>query len=145
MPGKRANGEGSVYQRKDGRWAASLSAGRGKRKHFLGRTRLEVSRKLNAALKARDDGLPVVNERQTVGQFLKAWVTDKKTSARPGTVRGYESKIRVHILPALGTITLAKLTPQRLPSFLARNSLVVSRRKRSTTSGRSFAPLSPMP
>lgn len=116
---KRANGEGSIYQRKDGRWAASLSVERGKRKHFLGSTRAAVNKRLISAMKARDDGLPVVDERQTVGRFLKGWVADKKTSARPGTVRGYESKIRVHILPALGTIALAKLTPQRLQSFFS--------------------------
>lgn len=114
---KRANGEGSIYQRKDGRWAGSLSLGRGKRKHFLGSSRGAVSKRLIAALKARDDGLPVVDERQTVGQFLNGWLANKKTAARPGTVRGYESKIRLHIMPALGTIALAKLTPQRLQSF----------------------------
>jgi integrase len=114
---KRANGEGSIYQRKDGRWSASLSLGRGKRKHFLGSTRAGVNRRLTAAMKARDDGQPLVDERQTVRQFLNGWVEDKKTSARPGTIRGYESKIRVHIVPALGTITLAKITPQRLQRF----------------------------
>jgi len=114
---KRANGEGSIYQRKDGRWSASLSVGRGKRKHFLGSTRAAVNKRLIAAMKSRDDGLPVVDERQTVAQFLGSWVAEKQTSARPGTVRGYESKIRIHIVPALGTITLAKLTPQRLQTF----------------------------
>jgi len=114
---KRANGEGSIYQRKDGRWSGSLSLGRGKRKHFLGSTRAGVNKRLIAAMKARDDGLPVVDERQTVGQFLTGWIADKRASARPGTVRGYESKLRLHILPAVGTIALAKLTPQRLQSF----------------------------
>ena len=116
---KRANGEGSIYQRKDGRWAASLSVGGGKRKHFLGSSRHAVNKRLVTAMKARDDGLPVVDERRTVAQFLKGWVADKKTSARPGTVRGYESKIRVHILPAIGTIPLAKLTPQRTQAFFS--------------------------
>ncbi len=117
---KRANGEGSIYQRRDGRWAASLSIGRGRRKHFLGHSRGDVGRKLNAALKARDDGAPiVVDERQTLGQFLTRWLADRvEPTARPATVRGYESKIRVHITPALGSVPLVKLTPQRLQSFL---------------------------
>jgi integrase len=60
----------------------------------------------------------MVDERQTVEQFLSRWLADKvKPSARPGTLRGYESKIRVHIIPALGMIALVKLTPQRLQSF----------------------------
>lgn len=114
---KRANGEGSIYQRKDGRWSGSLSVGRGKRKHFLGTSRASVSRKLTVALKARDDGLPVIDERQTVSKFLNSWLLSKVKSTRPGTVRGYESKIRVHVIPALGAVTLVKVTPQRLQSF----------------------------
>lgn len=115
--GKRANGEGTVYLRSDRRWSASMSVGGGKRKHFLGKTRGEVSRKLTAALKARADGAPALDERQTVSQFLAGWLVSKARSARPGTVRGYESKIRVHIKPALGGVPLAKLTPQRLQAF----------------------------
>jgi len=116
---KRANGEGSIYKRADGRWCASITLSNGRRKHFLGKTREEVSKKLTAALKARDDGLPVVSGRQTVSQFLNRWLTDKvKPSTRESTVRGYESKIRMHFVPALGNVTLTKLTPQRLQSFL---------------------------
>jgi len=116
---KRANGEGSIYRRRsDARWASSIPLPNGKRKHFLGKTREEVAKKLTAALKARDDGLPIVSDRQTVSQFLKKWLTDKVTpSTRESTLRGYESKIRMHIVPALGNVTLGKLTPQRLQSF----------------------------
>lgn len=114
---KRANGEGSIHQRKDGRWCASMGIGKGKRKHFLGKTRSEVAKKLTAAMKGRDDGLPTVDERQTMARFLAGWIEGKRTSARPGTIRGYESKIRIHITPELGTVTLAKLLPQRLQRF----------------------------
>ena len=31
---KRANGEGSIFKRKDGRWAASVSLDQGRRKTF---------------------------------------------------------------------------------------------------------------
>ena len=72
--GKRANGEGSIHKRKDGRWCASLTLPKGKRAHFLGRDREEVARKLTAAKKSRDDGLPAIVERQTVAQFMKSWL-----------------------------------------------------------------------
>jgi hypothetical protein len=52
-----------------------MSLGHGKRKHFLGKTREEAARKLRATQKARDDGLPVIIERKTVGQFLTKWLT----------------------------------------------------------------------
>ena len=50
--GKRANGEGTIYQRKDGRWCATISIEKAKRKHFLGKTRAEVAKKLTSALEA---------------------------------------------------------------------------------------------
>jgi len=43
---KRGHGEGSIYQRKDGRWCACLTVGHGRRKYFYGQSRREVFRKL---------------------------------------------------------------------------------------------------
>lgn len=111
---KRANGEGSIHQRNDGRWCASLSVGRGRRKHFLGTSRAEVSRKLTAALKGRDDGLPTITERQTVEQFLKNWLEAVRPSIRERTWVRYEQYVRLHAVPDLGKIPLTRLTPQHL-------------------------------
>ena len=55
--GKRANGEGSIYQRKDGRWVASISVGKTKRKHFFGTTRGEAAAKLVSG-DGQTDGRP---------------------------------------------------------------------------------------
>ena len=59
MPGntkkhRRGNGEGSVYQRKDGTWAAVLTVGvkqdgKPDRKFLYGKTRKEVADKLREA------------------------------------------------------------------------------------------------
>ena len=46
---RRANGEGSVSKRKDGRWQARLTLTSGKRLSVYGRTRADVVKKLNAA------------------------------------------------------------------------------------------------
>ena len=48
MATKRGNGEGSIYQRKDGLWIGAISIGRDingniKRKTFSGKTRSEVN------------------------------------------------------------------------------------------------------
>jgi integrase len=115
---KRANGEGSIYKRADGRWCASITLPKGKRLHFLSKDREEVARQLTAAKKKRDEGLPIINDRQTVAEFLNRWLKDHVTpSTRRSTVRGYESKIRVHIVPEIGKVQLSRLTPQRLQSF----------------------------
>ena len=57
MAKKRANGEGSIRKRKDGRWEGRYTAGHdpetGKAiyKNVLGRTQTEVKEKLKAAIK----------------------------------------------------------------------------------------------
>jgi integrase len=78
-----------------------------------------VQVKLNAALAGLNKGIrPVQNERQTVGQFLTRWMEDTaRPSVRFSTAKGYESKLRIHILPGLGSIPVTKLTPQRLEAF----------------------------
>ena len=116
---KRANGEGSIYKRADGRWCATVSLDLGRRKSFYGPTREAVARKLTAALKARQDGLPLPAERQTVDQFLAGWLESVKPSLRPRTHRTYSDLLRLHCLPTLGRISLAKLTPEHLQHLYA--------------------------
>ncbi len=116
---RRGHNEGSIYRRKDGRWTGVLTIGGGKRKYYYGRTRGEVQAKLASAAAGLNSGLtPPASERLTVGQFLTGWLSDTvKPSVRPSTFRGYESKVRTHILPGLGKQPLVKLTPQRLEAF----------------------------
>lgn len=111
---KRANGEGTIYRRKDGRWCATITREHGRRKHFLGQTREQVSHQLTAALKARDDGLPMIVERQTVGQFLRSWLEGVRPSLRERTWIRYEQYVRLHLVPDLGKTSLGRLTPQNL-------------------------------
>jgi integrase len=102
-----------VYQRTDGRWCASVTTERG-RQHFLGRTRAEVARKLTGALDARDKGVLVTGPRQTVSQFFTQWLDAMRPSLRPRTFVGYEQLVRLHVLPQIGALSLARLSPQHL-------------------------------
>ena len=79
MPKKRANGEGSIRKRKDGRWEGRYSAGyhpdTGKRiiKNVLGKTQAETREKLK---KAMDEcqGLDIARrDEYTVATWLKTW------------------------------------------------------------------------
>ena len=111
---RRGNTEGSIYKRTDGRWVAAVSLDHGRRKALYGRTRQEVARKLAVALKARQDGLPLVGDRQTVAQYLAGWLESVKPSLRPRTHERYQQYVRLHALPELGRLPLSKLTPQHL-------------------------------
>lgn len=110
---KRANGEGSIYQRKDGRWAASISIGRGKRKEFLSHGRAAAAAKLASALNDRNSGVPVVSNNQSIPQFLDAWLASIKTSVRPRTYESYDLNVR-RLKPLLGKGKLSSLTAAKI-------------------------------
>ena len=97
---RRGNNEGSIYQRKDGRWVASTWDDKGRRRSFYGRTRPEVAERLADALAKVQGGQILPKERQTVAQYLESWL---ETSARPRvrvtTYGGYERMIRLHVVP----------------------------------------------
>ncbi len=119
MAHRRGNGEGSIYKRADGRWEARVSLDNGRRKAFYGRTRPEVSQKLAAALKARQDGLPAISERQTIRQYLGHWLESTRPSLRPKTWLRYEQLLRLHVVPEIGNVRLVRLTPQHLQKLYA--------------------------
>ena len=119
MKRRRGNNEGSIYERKDGRWVASVSVEGGRRKYLYGKTRDEVARKLTVALKARQDGMPMVGERQTVEHFLDSWLESVRPSLRPRTWTRYEELLRLHAVPEIGHLPLARLTPQRVQRLYA--------------------------
>ena len=120
---KRGQNEGTIYHRKDGRWASAINLGyqngKLKRKTFYGETRAEVAEKLNGALNDYKKGLPVITERQTVGQFLDRWLEDcVKPKVRPNTYYSYEGHVRLYLKSGLGHIQLAKLSPQQVQNFM---------------------------
>ena len=115
---KRGNQEGSIY-RKNGRWTSAIDLGyshdgRRRRKEFSGKTRQEVARKLAAAIRAREQGLPQPSERQTVAVFMHDWLESVRPSLRPKTARSYSDLMRLHVVPAVGRVRLARLEPKRL-------------------------------
>src|SRR5947209_238772 len=76
----RGNGEGSIYQRADGKWCAALQAAGGKRRVVYGKTRAEVAKKLRAAQENVDKFLPAVLPKQTIKAYLARWL---ETTVRP--------------------------------------------------------------
>lgn len=124
---RRARGEGSVFKRSDGRWAGELVLGwrdgRRVRKFVYGRSQTEALRKLKAAQRAQDDGLPQPSERATVGGFLRAWIEDSATvRLRPSTLQSYNSIAAGHLIPAFEKTRLAKLTPADVEHYVASKS-----------------------
>lgn len=114
MPkGRRGNNEGSVSQTANGLWRARITLDNGKRKYFSSKSRAEAVRKMNDALHDLGKGIPLLDERQTVRDYLTVWYDGMKSQIRPSTYRRYGDFVK-HILPVLGRYSLAKLSPQQL-------------------------------
>jgi len=115
---RRGHGEGSIYHRNDGRWAASLSLEDGKRKTFYGKSRKAVQEQLKIALHQQQEGALITAPQQTLKQYLEYWLEQvHRQSIRDRTYERYEEIVRLHLVPALGRHPLQKLTAQHLQSF----------------------------
>ena len=124
MAKKRANGEGSIRKRKDGRWEGRYTAGHdpetGKAiyKNVLGRSQAEVKEKLKQAI-GEAQALDVTKVgKYTVGEWMEVWFQDyAKIKVRPSSHQTYQGYIHNHIRPNIGDIPLEKLTSLDLQKF----------------------------
>ena len=73
---RRGQREGSIYQRKDGRWAASISLEWIKRKTSYGKTRKEVQEKLKVAQHEQQQGMLTSGRQQTLRAYLEHWLEE---------------------------------------------------------------------
>jgi integrase len=116
---RRGNNEGSVYQRRDGRWVAAVVLPGGRRKAYYARTRAEAAQKLTTGLKAVQDGLPLPSEQLKVGRYLEGWLHQIRPAVRPGTWRRYEQLLRLQVLPTMGALPLPRLSASHLQRLYA--------------------------
>ena len=124
MAKRRANGEGNIRKRKDGRWEGRYTAGydseTGKRviKNVLGRTQAEVKEKLKSAIgdSQRLDISKVGN--YTVMAWVRTWYeVYAEPRIRPNTREYYTNYIENHIVPGIGKSMLDKLTTIQIQRF----------------------------
>ncbi|MGV9834251.1 site-specific integrase [Nocardia niigatensis] len=120
MSGRRGNGEGTVYQRRDGRWegAVHLStvSGKVRRLRVYGATRAEAHTKLTQAIEEARRGILPDDRPLTLSEFLDFWLEHEKR--RPLTRNRHEIVVRLHIKPGLGNHRLNSLTIRMVQSFL---------------------------
>lgn len=121
MAKKRANGEGNIRKRKDGRWEGRYTAGydsnTGKRviRNVLGKTQVEVKEKLKAALE-EVKGIDVArSDDYTVATWLRTWYElYAKPNVRTATANRYELIIESYTIPRIGNVKLKELTTRHL-------------------------------
>ena len=112
--GTRSKGDGSIYQRKDGRWVAAIEISYGadgrKRRTVTAATRREVVVKLR---KLQDEAAKgIASGDTTLADWLSHWL-DEIQVHRVKTVTLYNMRkqiARYHV-PVLGAVRLKALTP----------------------------------
>ena len=126
---KRANGDGSIRQRKDGIWegrfSAGINPGNGKpiRRSIYGKTKPEVAEKLRAITSAIDNGTYFEPEKMTLKAWFEEWFESYMSDKKPLTIKQYKSMAETHIYPAIGAVKLSKLTAAQLTKFYNKLSI----------------------
>jgi integrase len=110
--GRRANGEGTVYQAADGRWCARLPPDErtGKRREFWGQTQAEAMDRRDAHKRREALHGEVADDDPTLAAYLAEWLEHTaKARVRPGTLADYRLNVNGRIVPELGRLRLSKL------------------------------------
>lgn len=116
--GRRGRNEGSIFQRTDGRWCASISMGhdqhgRRRRRYVYGKTKLDVQRELSRLASASADaGNSVDPGRQTVSEYLDEFMALKKQTLKRTTFHDYTRIVDDHLKAFFGSLRMSRLSPE---------------------------------
>lgn len=116
---------GHVVKRGRNRYSLVLELSEGgKRKQkwiaFRGNKK-DAEAKLVEVLHQANSGAFILPRKVTVGQFLEYWLkTYCVPNLRPRTTEGYRDIVCSHLIPNLGQIHLAELTPDRIQELYSR-------------------------
>lgn len=122
MGKKKANGEGSICKRSDGRYMARYTVN-GSRKAVYGETYEEARQKLNEKLHEIAKGTYIEPGKDTVGKWMRDWLTIYALpTVKQSTYISYEGYVRLHLEPELGSIKLTSLTTEQIQLFFKKKA-----------------------
>jgi site-specific recombinase XerD len=109
--GRKNNGDGSVYQRADGRWVAALQVGtksNGKKdiRTRYAKTETEAKRKLKELKKSAYQNEPDQKKKHTLEKYMLEWFPRYKGGLKPAAYDRQEETIKYQILPYMGCIQM---------------------------------------
>ena len=106
MAKRRANGEGNIRKRNDGRWEGRYTAGRDPEtsktiyKNVLAKTQKDCREKLKRAIEENSKVDAIKAEQYTVGQWMDVWFENcAKIKVRPSSHKTYRGYIDNHTKP----------------------------------------------
>lgn len=107
MAKRRANGEGSIFKRKDGLWAAQYTDNTRKKRTLYGKTQQIAKDKLKEAIRQSDKGMLMDKNSITLVDWINEWLevyarpTIKKT-----TFASYYRLLHNHVIPYFPKVLL---------------------------------------
>jgi integrase len=117
---------GTIEKLPSGSWRITVSLGKDtatgkyvRSRETIEGTKKDAERKRTEMLRALDTGSYVKPTKMSVGEFLERWLRDyvganiQKAKSR----EFYTSIVRVHLIPAMGSIALTRLTPARVQEY----------------------------
>jgi len=116
MAKKRANDEGAIFKRPNGKWQAQITL-EGKRisKTFSSKKECRLWNRDMTMQKER--GLSFIATKTSFQDYLIQWLEDIKQSLRPTTWSQYQGVVNNHIVPILGKIKLASLSSRNIQNL----------------------------
>ncbi|EKX61160.1 tyrosine-type recombinase/integrase [Streptomyces ipomoeae] len=122
---RNPNGSGTVTLRKDGRYQAAVYVpqpdGTVKRKFAYGKTFDECDRKRRELLDRASGGIPTPTRDMTLGQWFDYWLeVVVKPNLAAESYRAYETAVRNHLRPRLGSKVMLKLGVKELRGVIQR-------------------------
>ena len=109
---KASNGEGSVYQRKDGRWvAAVVDPATGRRRSAYVRSEIEATRAARRMATRAESGQVVLAKGATRRTWAEEWERERAgRRRRPSIVAAYSYRLKAYVLPEIGGMRLRELS-----------------------------------
>jgi integrase len=112
----RSKGEGSVVQRADGRWQASIrykdDSGKSQRSYAYAKTEVQAKKLLRDMQRRVEDGHNAVDSNALVSVIVEKWIsgTLEASARKPSTKETYASLLRTHVIPQMGDVKLKSLS-----------------------------------
>ncbi len=118
---KKGNNEGSIYKDKQGRWRGQVTLpsadGKVRKKYFYGKTKKEVTEKVNELLNQLRTDTYIEPCRMTLYEWLCTWLETYNGDIRMTTKVNYETYVHKHIRDSIGGYKLNELNTLIIQQF----------------------------
>ena len=121
---RRANNEGSICKRKDGRWVGYVSVGfdedgKPKRKYVYGDNQTDVAKKLSEISgRIKSNSYELVETKNFEELMLEWLLTFKKSGVSPRTFEGNIRNFKLHIAPIIGKMKVYEIDTYTVQSLI---------------------------